>query len=426
MKRNRKPQFKSRREFLRCGAKGAGLLALSSYVPAFAVDTINAAGISADKDGTIFVLLKLGGGNDGLNTLVPFNDDTYYDYRPNIGIKKEDALQIDENFGLNPAMTGFEELYKEGNLAVFQDVGYPNSTRSHFSGQDFYERGGGLEFVGTGWAGRFIDAECPPGTPRTAGDDPSAVHISRHLPIALRTEHPQSIFSMLSSNIRTMLARSVADDDTSKLLKETVDAAQGDANPSVDYLNMAYMSALVTEEKVRDIISNYKSEVDYPESNLGSDMKGVAALIASGMGSRIYSLDTGGFDTHSNQLTRHDELMGNLSGAIAAFVKDLQSKNLADQVIVMPFSEFGRRPYENGSAGTDHGTQSVFFAAGTAVKGGLYGSHVTIPDDHRSDLQYTKTSTDFRQLYATVLDQWLGGNSEAILHKQYEHIDFLG
>lgn len=426
MKRNRTPQIKTRREFLQCGAKGAGLLALSSYVPAFAIDTVNAAGISADKDGTIFVLVKLGGGNDGLNTLVPFNDDIYYDYRPNIGIKKEDALQIDENFGLNPAMTGFEELFKEGNLAVIQDVGYPNSTRSHFSGQDFYERAGGLEFVGTGWLGRFIDAECPPGTPRDAGDDPSAVHISRHLPITLRTEYPQSIFSMLSSNIRAMLARSVADDETAKLLKETVGAAQGDKNPSVDYLNMAYMSALVTEEKVRDVLSNYKADTEYPESPLGSDMKGVAALIASGMGSRIYSLDTGGFDTHSNQLTRHEDLMGNLSDSITAFVEDLQAKKLADQVIVMPFSEFGRRPYENGSAGTDHGTQSVFFVAGTAVEGGLYGSHVTIPEDRRSDLQYTKTSTDFRQLYATVLDRWLGGNSEAILHKKYDHLDFLG
>ena len=367
-------------------------------MPAFAIDTINAAGISADKDGTIFVLLKLGGGNDGLNTLVPFNDDTYYDYRPNLALKKEETLQIDENFGLHPAMTGFEELFKEGNLAVIQDVGYPNSTRSHFSGQDFYERGGGLEFVGTGWMGRFIDAECPPGTPRTS-DDPSAVHISRHLPIALRTEHPQQIFSMLSSNIRTMLARSVADDDTAKLLKETVEAAQGDENPSVDYLNMAYMSALVTEEKVRDVLANYKPNSEYPDTGLGSDLKGVAALIASGMGSRIYSLDTGGYDTHSNQLTRHEELVGNLSGSITAFIKDLQAKNLADQVIVMPFSEFGRRPYENGSAGTDHGTQSCFFAAGTAVKGGLYGNHV---DDPRRPAQRSQVHEHLDRLPAAL------------------------
>lgn len=426
MKRNHTPQLKTRREFLRCGARGAGLLALSSYAPAFAVDTVSAAGISADKDGTIFVLIKLGGGNDGLNTLVPFNDDTYYDYRPNISLKKEETLPISDDFGFHPAMTGFEELFKEGNLAVIQDVGYPNSTRSHFSGQDFYERGGGLEFVGTGWLGRYIDAECPPGTPRKSDDDPSAVHISRHLPITLRTKHPQSIFSMLSSNIRTMLARSVADDDTARLLKETVEAAQGDENPSVDYLNMAYMSALVTEEKVRDILSNYKAGAAYPDSTLGSDMKAVAALIASGMGSRIYSLDTGGFDTHSGQLNRHEDLLSDLSGSITAFVKDLQAKKLADQVVVMPFSEFGRRPYENGSAGTDHGTQSVFFAAGNPVKGGLYGSHVTIPEDRVSDMVFTRTSIDFRQLYATVLDRWLGGDSELVLKKKYEHVAFLG
>ncbi len=424
MKKNPTPELKSRREFLKFGAKGAGLLALSPYAPGFAVDTIRAAGISADKDGTIFVLLKLGGGNDGLNTLVPFNDDTYYDYRPNLSLKKEDTILINEDFGFHPVLTGFHELFEDGNLAVIQDVGYPNSTRSHFSGQDFYERGGGLEFVGTGWLGRHLDAECPPDQQRTS-DNPNAVHISRHLPIALRTEHPQAIFSMLSSNIRTILARSVADDDTAKLLKETVEAAQGDENPSVDYLNMSYMSALVTEEKVADVLSNYKSDVEYPESNLGSDMRAVAALITSGMGTRLYSLDTGGYDTHSNQLDRHEELLTDLSGAITAFIKDLQAKKLADQVVVMPFSEFGRRPYENGSAGTDHGTQSAFFVAGTPVEGGIYGNHVTIPEDRRSDLQFTKTSIDFRQLYATVLDRWLGGNSEAILRAKYEHVDFL-
>jgi uncharacterized protein (DUF1501 family) len=424
MKTNSK-YFKTRREFLRSGAKGAGLLALGSYVPGFAVDTFGALDLSADKDGTVFVLIKLGGGNDGLNTLVPVNDDTYYDYRPNLAISKGDALIIDDDYGLNPAMTGMHELYNEGNLAVIQDVGYPNSTRSHFSGQDYYERGGGYEFTGTGWLGRYLDAECPP-EQQAKSTDPNAMHISRHLPITLRTENPQAVYSMLSSNIRTIMSRSVTNDDTAKLLKATVEGALGDENPSVDYLNVAYMNALVTEEKIQAILSNYKADADYPSGGLAQDMRATAALISSGVGARIYSLDTGGFDTHSNQLNRHETLLGGLSGAISAFVKDLKAKGIADRVIVMPFSEFGRRPYENGSAGTDHGTQSVFFVAGTKVNGGLYGKHVTIPPDRRSDLQYTSSSTDFRQLYATVLDQWLGGNPADVLKEDYEQIDFLG
>ncbi|MFV1993939.1 MAG: DUF1501 domain-containing protein [Verrucomicrobiales bacterium] len=425
MKRTPQSSLKTRREFLKYGAKGASLIALSQYAPGFAIEAARSAELAADKDATIFVFVKLGGGNDGLNTLVPVNDGTYYDYRPNIAIPKDQALMIEDDYGLNPAMSGFQELYKEGNLAVFQDVGYPNSTRSHFSGQDFYERGGGYEYSGTGWLGRYLDADCPL-DPKASQTDPNAVHISRHLPITLRTESPNAIYSMLSSNIRTMLARSVATDETATLLKKTVEAAVGEENPSVSYLNMSYMNALVTDEKVQEVVSNYKADVEYPEENLASDLRAVAALISSGMGSRIYSLDTGGFDTHSNENTRHEELLGGLSGAVTAFVKDLQAKKLADQVIVMPFSEFGRRPYENGTAGTDHGTQSCFFVAGTQVKGGLYASHVTIPGDRRSDLMYTKTSTDFRQLYATVLDQWLGGNSEAILGKAYEHVDFIG
>lgn len=160
------------------------------------------------------------------------------------------------------------------------------------------------------------------------------------------------------------------------------------------------MNAFVTEEKVRNVISSYKAGADYPDSGLGSDMRAVAAMIAAGLGTRIYSLDLAGFDTHSNQLGRHAELMGEVSGAISAFLSDLRGKKLADKVIVMPFSEFGRRPYENGSSGTDHGTNSVFFVAGGAVKGGLYGKHPTIPKDNRSDIPFTEKSTDFRQLYA--------------------------
>ena len=416
----------TRREFLRRGTLGTGLLSFGAFAPRFLVDTVSAAGSAAlDKDGRIFVTIKLGGGNDGLNTVVPVTDETYYEYRPNIAIKKADTLAVNENLGLNPACTGFNQLYQDGDLAIVQDVGYPNSTRSHFSGQDFYERGGNLEFVGSGWLGRYLDAECP--ADQTADrDTPVGTHISRHLPISLRSRNPQPLFSMLSSDVRALESRTVADDAAAELLKKTVIAAQDEENEKVAYLNMAYMSALVTEERVRDSISGYKADAEYPQNKLGRDLRAVASMIADEMGTRIYSLDTGGYDTHGSQPQRHLRLLDELSGSIAAFIADLKAKGLSDKVIVMPFSEFGRRPYENGSSGTDHGSNSAFFVAGTAVNGGVYGTHPTIPNDRRSDLKFTETSTDFRQLYATVIDKWLDGSSNEILKKDYEHVGFLG
>ena len=417
MNKNRRslPQAATRREFLATGSKSAGLVALGSSAPGFLVNTAQVLGEEAsDKDRHILVLIKLGGGNDGLNTLVPVNDRTYYKYRPSLAISKEDALMIHEDFGFHPASTGFERLFGDGRLAVIRDVGYPNSTRSHFSGQDFYERAGGQEYAGEGWLGRYLDTEIPPDMARKT-TTPVATHISRHLPIVLRSQKPQPVFSMLSSDVRRLMKRAMAKDETAKLLRTTIASTDSEKNEKISYLGIAYMNALITEEKVRDVISNYKADAKYPRSNLASDMKAVAAMISAGMGTRIYSLDIGGFDTHSNQLARHARLMGELSGAISTFIADLEAKKLADQVIVMPFSEFGRRPYENGSAGTDHGTNSVFFVAGGAVKGGLYGKHHSIPKDQRSDIQFTKESIDFRQLYATILEKWMGADSKSIL-----------
>lgn len=415
----------TRREFLSLSARGTGLLALGSWVPAFVADTVHAAGkLATDKDKTIFVLIKLGGGNDGLNTVVPFNDDVYYEYRPKIAIPKADALKIDENFGFNPSCQGFADLFKDGHLAVFHDVGYPNSSRSHFSGQDFYERGGGLDFVGTGWLGRFLDAECPPDHARKT-TDPVATHISRQLPMSLHSQNPQPIFSMLSSNVKQLMQRAVAKDETSELLRSVTMSGDKESNDKVRYLNQAYMNALITEEKVRDTISEYKTDTEYPATTLASDMRAVASMIAAEMGNRVYSLEIGGFDTHANHVRRQGELLEELSGAIGAFIKDLKSKRLSDKVIVMPFSEFGRRPYENGTEGTDHGSNSTFFVAGTAVKGGLYGKHPAIPKDGRSDIPFTKTSTDFREIYSTVLEKWLGTDPVAILQDKFKPLQFL-
>ena len=430
MKKNQKNKTvipSTRREFLSLSATGTGLVSFGAWAPHFLTSTVQAAGEKiADKDARVLVVIKLAGGNDGLNTVVPFNDDMYYELRPSVGIPKKDTLKADDDFGFNPAATGFEELYKEGHLAVVHDVGYPNSTHSHFSGQDFYERGGGLEFSGSGWLGRFLDAECAQVSPESTEMQSVATHISRYLPITLRTRTPQPIFSMLSSDVKRLMRRANRKDAAAKLMKEIVSTGYDETNQKIKYLNMAYMNAILTEEKVMNIISTYKPNAEYPGTRLANDMRAVAGMIAAGMSNRIYSLDIGGFDVHSNHVTRHNDLVEQVSGAIGAFIKDLKGKGLDNKVVVMTFSEFGRRPYENGAKGTDHGTNSTFFVAGTPVKGGMFGKHPVLPENKRSDIPFTKDSIDFRQLYATILDGWLETDADKILGEKYKRLELFG
>ena len=416
----------TRREFLSLSATGTGLVSMGAWVPGFLTDTVHAQGkAAADKDGKVLVVIKLAGGNDGLNTVVPFNDDTYYQLRPSVGIPKDQTLVVDDQFGFNPVANAFEALYKDGNLAVIHDVGYPNSTHSHFSGQDFYERAGGLEFSGTGWLGRYLDAEHE-GITGEGQYESVATHISRYLPITLRSKKPQPIFSMLSSDIKRLMQRANRDDAPAKLIKEIVSTGYDETNQKIKYLNMAYMNAIITEEKVRQVISDYKPDAEYPQTRLSNDMRAVAAMIAAGMGNRIYSLDIGGFDVHSNHLERHNDLIEEFSGAIGAFINDLEGKGLDKKAIVLTFSEFGRRPYENGAKGTDHGTNSTFFLAGTPVKGGMFGKHPVIPGDGRSDVPFTKDSIDFRQIYATVLEHWLETDADQVLAGKYDRLELFG
>ncbi len=243
--------------------------------------------------------------------------------------------------------------------------------------------------------------------------------------MALNSATPQPVFSMLSSNVQQLLQRAMADDDSAGLIRAAIAAGDREANEKVRYLNLAYMNALITEEKVRSVISSYKAEAPYPKTTFGNDMKAVASMIAAGLGNRVYSVEIGGFDTHSGHVRRHSELIGEVSSAMAALIKDLQAKKLSDKVIVLPFSEFGRRPYENGTAGTDHGTNSTFFVAGTKIKGGIYGKHPVIPKDRRSDIPFTRTSTDFRQIYATILEKWLGIPGKTVLRTNYDTLGFL-
>jgi uncharacterized protein (DUF1501 family) len=408
----------TRREFLGLSSKGIGLLAFSQYAPQFLVQATLAATPAPEQDRSILVIVQLAGGNDGLNTLIPFADAEYYRLRPTIGITKDKVLATGDTTGLHPAMTGLHRLYGEGKLAIVQNVGYPNPNRSHFRSTEIWETASASdEFAASGWVGRFLDNACA-GLP-TDSHDPLAVHITNGVPQSFQGAKPHPTFGLVPGS------GSRRDNEETRRLLETILSkapAPAGTNDTVGFLKQTFMDTLVTEKKVQRVLSEYRPGSPYPGSPFAASLRNVAALISARMPTRVYFVTLGGFDTHTNQLAQHANLMTQLSDGLAAFQKDLEHKKLQDQVTTMTFSEFGRRPNENQSRGTDHGTSAPLFVLGSKVKGGLHGTAPSLQLQKNQDLQF---STDFRNVYATVLDRWLACPSADILKGKFEPVGFI-
>ena len=408
----------TRREFLGLSSKGIGLLAFSQFAPQFLVQSTLAAAPLPEKDRSILVLVQLAGGNDGLNTLVPFEDADYYRLRPTLAIAKDKVLRLTDTAGLHPSCTALERLYHAGKLAVVQNVGYPNPNRSHFRSTEIWETASDSDqFAATGWVGRFLDNTCTgmPGDTR----DPVAVHITSGVPQSFMSARSHPTFGLAPRPDRRR-----EDEEARKLLEAMVrEPAPADADSgNGTFLRQAFMDTLVTERKVQRILANYRPDAPYPGSGLAASLRNVAALVAAGMPTRVYFVTLGGFDTHSNQIAQHANLLTQLSDALAAFQKDLESRKLDQQVTTMTFSEFGRRPSENQSRGTDHGTAAPLFVMGSAVKAGLHGTPPSLKLERNQDLQF---STDFRRVYSTALEGWLGTKAESVLGQKFEPLPFI-
>lgn len=408
----------TRREFLTWSGRGIGLLAFSRFAPSFLVESTLAATPSPEKDRSILVLVQLAGGNDGLNTVIPYEDPEYYRLRPTLGIKKTDALRLDDTLGLHPSMAALHTLIQEGSAGIVQNVGYPNPNHSHFRSSEIWETGSeSNEFLPSGWIGRFLDNACA-GSDGTAGTgaDPVAVHVTNELPQSFLSGKPHSTFGLRTGgrgNNKENLA----------FLEKLVREDDHEANANASFLRATMMDALVTEQRVQKVINGYRPESAYPGNNFAQSLKNVAALIAAGMSTRVYFVSLGGFDTHSNQANNHANLLRNLSEGLAAFQADLVARKLDSQVLTMTFSEFGRRPNENESRGTDHGTAAPLFVMGSRIKGSLHGTAPVLANLPKNrDLQF---STDFRQVYATVLDKWFSCPTNQVLGKNYQPLPFI-
>jgi len=402
----------TRREFLSLTGRGIGLLAFSRFAPSFLVKAASAAVPSPEKDRTILVLVQLAGGNDGLNTVVPFSDGNYRRLRPTIGIPDDHVLRISDTLGLHPSCTAMQGLFHDGKLGIVQNVGYPNPNHSHFRSTEIWETASASgDFLSTGWIGRYMDNACA-GRPGADSHDPLAVHIN-----TLNGE-PETFIGQREHPTFGLLAGGGGrreSEETRKLL-ETIASETGAPNSEEGFLQHTLMDALVTEGKVQNILGAYRPAAAYPANPFAASLKNIAALIAGGMPTRVYFVSLNGFDTHVNQADTHANRLKTLSEGLAAFQHDLEAHKLDGQVMTMTFSEFGRRPSENESKGTDHGTAAPLFVMGSRVKGGLHGTPPALNLPKNQDVTY---STDFRSVYATMLENWLESPSEPVLNGKF-------
>ncbi len=422
--------------------------ALASTVPLFlektflCLDTMAAATtgqVTTGKDGTILVVLQLAGGNDGINTLVPFGDDAYYKARPKIALPAKDILRISDYAGLHPKLSGLRSLYGEGCLGMVQGVGYPNPNRSHFRSTEIWQTASESEqILSEGWLGRYFDNCCQGADPATVG-----VAIGGQTPQAFASKTPKGVAFSNPEQFRYM--KEAANDPAAadqfmrqinqppasehSSLSENAGGSIGmlpgpaDMDGStVEFLQRTALDAQMSSDRILEITRKTKSTVNYPSSQLGNSLNLVSRLIAGGLPSRVYYVSQGGFDTHANQVPAHDRLMGDLDAALSAFVADLKAQGNLGRVLVLSFSEFGRRVAENASAGTDHGAAAPLFVLGGGVKPGLYGAYPSLTDLHDGDLKF---STDFRSVYATALERWLGVPSEVVLGKKFPILPFI-
>ena len=365
------------------------------------------------------VVIELAGGNDALNTIIPYNNGLYYDFRPSIAIPQGDVLGIDDELGFNPNMVPFKHLWDKGILAVINGIGYPNPNRSHFRSKDVWHTAEPEKIGMEGWLGATIRDLDPQGDNVLTG-----VNFGRGLPRALVCK---GVPVASVGNLETYgLLLDVHDE---KIRRSALDAFSRIYGPGpgkdavAQVLSQAGTDALKGADILRTATQMYSSNVEYADNPIAQSLKGVAQVMCAGLGTRIYYTQHGSFDTHAAELLVHAKLWQDVSTAINDFTEDLKEHGLEDDTLILVWSEFGRRIRDNG-AGCDHGSGGVAFVIGDPVNGGLYGEYPSLrEEDHLDgDLHF---NNDFRSTYSTILDKWLGLDPDPIVNGQFEQFGFI-
>ena len=414
-------QTTSRRKFLAsvsaaASVASAGLVSLAPRTPGFLLES---AAFGADQPGEqILVVVQLSGGNDGLNTVVPYTDETYRRRRPSLAQGAGQIIKIDGSLGLHPNLKGLASLLESRQLAIVQGVGYPNPNRSHFESMDIWHSANTQpKERKLGWLGRTFDANKPV-LGLTA--DPPALHLgeeSQPLALASRDVPSPSIRALAQFRLETG-----RDDRQRSAIQTAVGAPRSTDNELLKFVQTRSTSALEVSRRIDASAQAYRTSVTYPGTPLAEKMKRVAQLIDAGLRTRVYYVTLDGFDTHSDQAAAHASLLEQLGGALAAFAEDLQAHGQLDRVLTLVFSEFGRRVEENASRGTDHGAAAPVFLVGSRVQSGLIGNHPRLDDLADGDLKF---QLDFRAVYTTILSKWLGWSAAPILGDGFQPANVL-
>ncbi len=428
----------TRRQFLRTSMLGA---AASWTLPLFLEKTFGAMDAAAadsliqtatGRDHPILVVIQLAGGNDGLNTVVPYTDDIYHRSRPRLAVAADKILRIDEHVGLNPALGPLKSLYDDGALGIIQGVGYPNPNRSHFRSTEIWQTAVDADRVqNTGWLGRYFDNYCQGEDASVgvsmAGDIPQAfaAPVPRGIGFArpedyrwVNDEPPQGSASVSEFFFRQLNQPDAIDGEemSGASISGLTGPAMDELGP-MDFLQRTALDAQLSSDKVLEIARKFKPAVSYPNSRLAAGLSLVGRMIAGGLPTRVYYVSQGGYDTHANQAGSHERLLGELAEAMEAFRRDMVAQGNFSRVLMMTFSEFGRRVSENANRGTDHGAAAPMFIMGGKVNAGLHGTRPDLGKLDRGDLVH---SVDFRNVYSGVLEKWLGVKSAPVLGREFK------
>jgi len=363
------------------------------------------------------VVVQMTGGNDFLNTLVPYTNGHYYDARKKVVIREDQVLPINDELGLNENAAPFKRLYDEGKMAIVQGIGYPDSNRSHFRGMDIWHTAEPNRVGSEGWLGQAVRELDP-----KAENVLTGVNIGEGLPRAMAvTGVPvTSVGDLEGYGVMNRIEQQVLRDKALEAFKGIYGQAIG-TGPVAEYIGQTGLDVLSGADMLADVADQYSSNVEYAANPIAKSLRDVARIHLAGLGTRVFYTTHGGYDTHANELPAHPKLMNDVSGAISDFLDDLEEHGAADNVMVFAFTEFGRRMRDNGS-GTDHGTGGGAFLFGKDVKGGLYGQYPSVnPKDweHGEDLKH---HIDFRGIYGTILEQWLDVEARPIVKGEFEQI----
>jgi uncharacterized protein (DUF1501 family) len=406
----------TRRDFLKASLASGAIMSWGVSVPGFLSRTAAAAAAGSKTKDTILVVIQMTGGNDGLNTVVPFKDEEYAKLRPTLKLGAAQLKKLDDEIGLHPSLDGLAGLLQDQALCVVQGVSYPNPSQSHFRSMDIWQAGSLEEKLSDGWIGKALRKMPAAGSFHLAAENESAPLAVSGAPV--RTP---SITSLEDFQLKTAAA-SKADK------KEQKDIIQSAAKPEagkpslLDFVQRTAANTYASSERLQEIGKSYQPKVPYPNTPFANRLKLAAQLIDADLGARIFYVSIDNFDTHANQAQTHANLLQQLSAGMTAFYKDMAERGHKDRLLMMTFSEFGRRAKENGSKGTDHGSAAPMLLVGGKVRAGVVGKHPSLTD---LDMGNLKHHTDFRQVYAAVLDQWLGVSSKDVLGKEFDKLELV-